>query len=40
MNKGFRGFLNWLFGGHHETFMQAYPEPKEGQKVKGDLFNS
>jgi len=38
MNKGFRRFLNWLFGGHHETFMQAYPEPEEKQTVRGDLF--
>ena len=38
MNKGFRGFVTWLFGGHHETFMQAYPEPKDGMKVKRDLF--
>jgi len=38
MNKGFRGFVNWLFGGHNETFMQAYPEPGEGLKVKRDLF--
>lgn len=38
MKKGFRGFLNWLFGGHHETFMQAYPELEEGGKVKDDLF--
>jgi LmbE family N-acetylglucosaminyl deacetylase len=38
MNKGLRGFLTWLFGGHHETFMQAYPEPEEGQRVKRDLF--
>ena len=39
MNKGFRGFVTWLFGGHHETFMQAYPEPEAGAKVKRDLFD-
>jgi len=38
MNKGFRGFITRLFGGHHETFMQAYPEPEEGARVKRDLF--
>lgn len=38
MNKGFRGFVNWLFGGHHDTFMQAYPEIKPGAKIKRDLF--
>jgi len=38
MNKGFRGFVSKLFGGHHETFMQAYPEPKQGEPIKRDLF--
>jgi LmbE family N-acetylglucosaminyl deacetylase len=38
MNKGFRGFVTHLFGGHNETFMQAYPEPETGMKVKRDLF--
>ena len=38
MNKGFRGFVSRLFGGHNETFMQSYPEPEEGGKVKRDLF--
>ncbi len=38
MNKGFRGFINWLFGGHSETFMQAYPEPKADEPVRPDLF--
>jgi LmbE family N-acetylglucosaminyl deacetylase len=38
MNKGFRGFVTRLFGGHHERFMQAYPQPGEGQKIKRDLF--
>lgn len=38
MNKGFRGFVSRLFGGHNETFMQAYPELKQGQRVKRDLF--
>lgn len=38
MNKGFRGFVTRLFGGTHETFMQAYPEPEEGVRVKKDLF--
>ena len=39
MNKGFRGFVNWLFGGHHDTFMQAYPEPKPAEKIRRDLFD-
>lgn len=39
MNKGFRGFVSWLFGGHHETFMQAYPQPDEPHKVHRDLFD-
>ncbi len=38
MNKGFRGFINWLFGGNSETFMQAYPDPLQDQPVKQDLF--
>jgi LmbE family N-acetylglucosaminyl deacetylase len=38
MNKGFRGFITRLFGGHYETFMQAYPLPAERQKIKSDLF--
>jgi len=38
MNKDFRGFVNWLFGGHHDTFMQAYPALKSGAKLKRDLF--
>jgi len=38
MNKGFRGFITRLLGGHHETFMQAYPELKPGESVKRDLF--
>ena len=38
MNKGFRGFVTWLFGGQNEIFMQAYPEPEKGAKVKRDLF--
>lgn len=38
MNKGFRGFVTRLFGGHNETFMQAYPAPEEGARVKRDLF--
>jgi len=38
MNKGLRGFVNWLFAGHTDTFMQAYPVPEEGQRVKQDLF--
>ena len=39
MNKGFRGFVARLFGGHHETYMQAYPEPEQGAKMKRDLFD-
>jgi LmbE family N-acetylglucosaminyl deacetylase len=38
MNQGFRGLITRLFGGHHDTFMQAYPEPIPGGKVKRDLF--
>ena len=38
MNKGLQGLVNWLFGGHMDMFMQAYPVPKEGQRVKRDLF--
>ncbi len=38
MNKGFQGFVTRLFGGHYETFMQAYPKPETGMKVKRDLF--
>jgi LmbE family N-acetylglucosaminyl deacetylase len=38
MNKGFRGVVNWLFGGHHDRFMQAFPEPKPEVKIKRDLF--
>jgi LmbE family N-acetylglucosaminyl deacetylase len=38
MNKGFRGFVTRLFGGHTDTFMQAFPEPEAGQRVKRDLF--
>lgn len=38
MDKGFRGLVTRLFGGHHDTYMQAYPEPTPGQKVERDLF--
>lgn len=38
MNKGFRGLITRLFGGHFETFMQAYPAPEDGTRVKKDLF--
>ncbi len=38
MDKGFRGLVTRLFGGHYDTFMQAFPEPEEGQQVKRDLF--
>ncbi|MDY6872614.1 MAG: PIG-L family deacetylase [Chloroflexota bacterium] len=38
MNKGFRGFITRLFGGTNETFMQAYPVPEAGAKMKRDLF--
>mgnify|MGYP001045017488 CR=1 FL=1 len=38
MDKGFRGVITRLFGGHHDIYMQAYPEPKPGQRVKRDLF--
>jgi len=38
MNKGLRGLIGRLFGGTNDTFMQAYPEPVAGQKVKRDLF--
>jgi len=38
MSKGFRGFITRLFGGTHETFMQAFPEPDAGEGLKRDLF--
>ncbi len=38
MNKGLRGLFGRLFGGYKDTFMQAYPAPVVGQKVKRDLF--
>jgi N-acetyl-1-D-myo-inositol-2-amino-2-deoxy-alpha-D-glucopyranoside deacetylase len=38
MNKGLRGFITWLFGGHKDEFMQAYPQPEKSHKVKRDLF--
>ncbi len=38
MNKGFRGFVTRLFGGHNDTFMQGYPELENGLRVKRDLF--
>lgn len=38
MNKGVRGLIGRLFGGYNDTFMQAYPVPAVGQKVKRDLF--
>jgi LmbE family N-acetylglucosaminyl deacetylase len=38
MNKGLRGFISRLFGGTKETFMQAYPEPESGAKIRTDLF--
>lgn len=38
MQKGLRGLVDFLFAGHNDTFMQAYPEPKDKQKVKRDLF--
>jgi len=38
MNKGFRGFITRLVGGHHDTYMQAFPYVENGQQVKKDLF--
>ena len=38
MDKGFRGLMMRLFGGHDDTFMQVFPEPNPDQKVKTDLF--
>ena len=38
MNKGLQGLVNRVFGGHSDTFMQTYPVPAEGQRVKRDLF--
>jgi N-acetyl-1-D-myo-inositol-2-amino-2-deoxy-alpha-D-glucopyranoside deacetylase len=38
MDKGFRGVITRLFGGHHDIYMQAYPVPTPGQRVKRDLF--
>ena len=39
MDKGFRGLVTRLFGGHNDTYMQAYPQPEEGQKIRHDLFD-
>ncbi len=39
MDKGFRGLIARLFNGHHDTYMQAYPEVNDAQKVRQDLFN-
>ncbi len=39
MDKGFRGLVTRLFGGHNDTYMQAFPEPQEGQQIKRDLFD-
>ena len=38
MNKGVRGLVGRLFGGYNDTYMQAFPEPKEGDGIKKDLF--
>ncbi|MDI9566290.1 MAG: PIG-L family deacetylase [Chloroflexota bacterium] len=38
LDRGFRGLISRLFGGRYETFMQGFPEPNAGQKVKRDLF--
>lgn len=38
MDKGFRGLVTRLFSGHYDTYMQAYPEPADDQKARGDLF--
>lgn len=38
MDKGFRGLVTRLFGGHNDTFMQAFPEPEPHQKIQRDLF--
>jgi LmbE family N-acetylglucosaminyl deacetylase len=38
MQKGLRGLVEFLFAGHNDTFMQAYPEPITGRRVKRDLF--
>ncbi len=37
MNKGLRGLVTRTFGGHHDLFMQAYPELDGGEKVRSDL---
>ena len=39
MDKGFRGLVTRLFGGHNDTFMQAYPQPEARQRVRRDLFD-
>jgi LmbE family N-acetylglucosaminyl deacetylase len=39
MDKGFRGLVTRVFGGHHDTYMQAYPEPVVGHRVQHDLFD-
>ncbi len=37
--KGLRGLVDFLFAGYNDTFMQAYPVPAAGQRVKRDLFD-
>ena len=34
--KGVRGLISWVFNGHYDTYMQAYPLPR--LRVKRDLF--
>jgi hypothetical protein len=38
MNKGFWGFLDWLFRGHLDMFMQAAPAREEDCRISSDLF--
>ncbi len=38
MDKGLRGLITWLFGGHKDEYMQAYPKPEQRARVKRDLF--
>jgi len=39
MDKGLRGFVTWLFGGHKDEIMQVDPAPVDFSKVKFDLLS-
>lgn len=38
MNRGFRGLITKFFSSHQDAYMQAYPVPKAGARVRRDLF--